>query len=62
MVGLLTQQKEHMSNWLLVPTCLIALLGFIGYAFYQGSRVSPDRNNTNFGPSNNDGWTGGSDS
>jgi hypothetical protein len=51
-----------MSNWLLVPICLIALIGFIGYAFYQGTRVSQDRNNTNFGPSNNDGWTGGSDS
>jgi hypothetical protein len=51
-----------MPDWLLVPICLIALLGFVGYALYQGTKVTPDRNNTNFGPSNNDGWTGGSDS
>ena len=62
MVRLLTEEKEHMPDWLLVPICLIALLGFVGYALYQGTKVTPDRNNTNFGPSNNDGWTGGSDS
>jgi hypothetical protein len=50
-----------MPDWLLAPICLIALLGFIGFACYQGMRVSPDRNNKNFGPSQNDGWSGGSD-
>lgn len=50
-----------MPDWLLAPICLIALLGFIGYACYQGMRVPPDRNNTNFGPSQNDGWSGNSD-
>jgi hypothetical protein len=48
-----------MPNWLPAPICPVALLGFIGYAYYQG--VSPDRNNTNFGPSENDAWSGGSD-
>ena len=41
--------------------CLIALIGFIGYAFYQGTRVSQDRNNTNFGRSQNDALSDGSD-
>jgi len=50
-----------MPDWLLALICLVALLGFIGYALYQGMRVSPDRNNRNFGPSQNDGWPGGSD-
>lgn len=44
-----------MSDWLLAPICLVILLGFIGYAYYQGMRVSPDRNNSDFGP----GWPGG---
>ncbi|MEY9104889.1 hypothetical protein ABH999_001085 [Bradyrhizobium yuanmingense] len=50
-----------MPDWLLALICLVALLGFIGYAFYQGMRVPPDRSNTNFGPGQNDGWSGGSD-
>ncbi|MDN3276033.1 hypothetical protein QWJ07_17350 [Frankia sp. RB7] len=50
-----------MPDWLLVPICLVALLGFIGYGFYQGTKVAPDRNNTNFGPGQNDSWPGGSD-
>jgi hypothetical protein len=44
----------NMSNWVLAPICLAALVGFIGYAYYQGMKVSPDRNNTNTGPSQND--------
>jgi hypothetical protein len=43
-----------MPDWLLAPVCLAALLRFIGYAFYQGSKVSPDRDNSNAGPSQND--------
>ncbi|MEY9363084.1 hypothetical protein ABH994_005805 [Bradyrhizobium yuanmingense] len=27
-----------MPDWLLAPICLVALLGVIGYAFYQGMR------------------------
>jgi hypothetical protein len=50
-----------MPDWLLAPICLVALLGFIGYAYYQEMRVSPDRNNTNFGRSQNDALSGGSD-
>ena len=48
-----------MPSWLLAPLCLAVLMGFIGYAFYQGTKVSPDRNNTNFGPSQNDGQVDG---
>jgi hypothetical protein len=50
-----------MPDWILAPICLVALLGFIGYAYYQGMRVPPDRNNTNFGASQNDGGSGASD-
>src|SRR5262249_44419180 len=31
------------------------LVGFIVFAFRQGAKVKPDRNNRNFGPSANDG-------
>jgi hypothetical protein len=57
-------------NWLLAAICLVALIGFIGYAFYQGTKVRPDRNNSNFGPGHAgqgvndgqiDGTHGGSD-
>jgi hypothetical protein len=34
-----------MPNWLLAPICLIALVGFIVFAFRQGLRVKPDREN-----------------
>jgi hypothetical protein len=44
-----------MPDWLVSLLALIALVGFIGFAFLQGAKVHPDRNNTNFGPSNNDG-------
>ncbi len=50
-----------MPDWLLAPICLVGLLGFIGYAYYQGMGVRPDRNNSNFGPSNNGGGSGASD-
>jgi len=31
------------------------LAGFIGFAFHQGMKVTPDRDNSNFGPTQNDG-------
>jgi hypothetical protein len=43
-----------MPQWLLGLICLVGLLGFIGFAFRQGTKVPPDRNNTNTGPSQND--------
>jgi len=44
-----------MPDWILAPICLGALVGFIWFAFRQGTKVSPDRNNSNFGPNANDG-------
>jgi hypothetical protein len=49
-----------MPDWILAPLCLVLLIGFISYAFRQGMKVKPDRNNRNFGPSANDGWYGSS--
>jgi hypothetical protein len=34
-----------MPDWLLAPICLIVLVGFIGFAFWQGLRVKPDKEN-----------------
>jgi hypothetical protein len=34
-----------------------ALFGFIGYAFYHGTKVHPDRNNIDYGPSLNSSQT-----
>ena len=31
-----------MPDWILAPICLIALLGFIWFAFRQGCSVKPD--------------------
>jgi len=49
----------NMPHWLLALICFAVLAGFIGYAFHQGMKVSPDRNNTNTGPSQNDYPPGG---
>jgi len=49
-----------MPGWLLPLLGFCAIAGFIGFAFRQGTKVSPDRNNTNFGPSQNDGQVDGS--
>jgi hypothetical protein len=38
-------------DWILAPICVVVLVGFIGYAFRQGTKVTPDHNNSNFGPS-----------
>jgi hypothetical protein len=47
-----------MPNWIGPLLALIVIVGFIGFAFRQGMKVSPDRNNTNFGPNQNDGQAG----
>jgi hypothetical protein len=49
------------SDWILAPFCIAILFGFVGYALRQGTKVMPDRSNSNFGPSQNDGWSGSSD-
>jgi len=53
---------QIMPDWILAPICLVILFGFIGYALRQGTKVKPDRNNSNFGPSftGSDGDSGGS--
>jgi hypothetical protein len=48
-----------MLNSFLALSGLAALVGFIGYAFYQGTKVHPDRNNTDYGPSLNSSQTDG---
>jgi hypothetical protein len=34
-----------MPNWLVPAICGIVLVGFIGFAFRQGNKVKPDRDN-----------------
>ena len=51
-----------MPTWLVPLICVVVLFGFIGFALHQGTKVKPDRNNSNFGPSQNDGWGGDSHS
>jgi hypothetical protein len=48
-----------MPTWLLPLLAFCGIAGFIGFAFHQGTKVSPDRNNTNLGPSQNDGQVDG---
>jgi hypothetical protein len=43
-----------MPSWFVPLICLIGLVGFIGFAFRQGTKVHPDRDNQNFGPSQNE--------
>jgi hypothetical protein len=50
-----------MPDWILAPICLVILVGFIAYALRQGTKVTPDRSNNNFGPSQSSGGSGGSD-
>ena len=52
--GVAYPRTWDMPDWLLAPVCLIALVGFIAYAWRQRMRVPPDRNNRNIGPSQND--------
>jgi hypothetical protein len=35
-----------MPDWLLAVVSLVVLVGFIGFAFMQGFRVRPDKNNS----------------
>jgi hypothetical protein len=62
-MGLLHPEESQMPDWILAPICLAILVGFIGFAFRQGLKVRPDRDNTEAGPSLNSGqWdTGGFD-
>ena len=39
-----------MPDWILALICIVILFGFIGYALRQGTKVTPDRSNSNFGP------------
>jgi uncharacterized membrane protein YqiK len=50
-----------MPDWILAPICVVVLVGFIGYAFRQGTKVHPDRNNGNFGPTTNESYSGSPD-
>lgn len=48
-----------MPNWLLPLGAFVILVGFMGYAFRQGTKVEPDRDNPDrwqdFGGPPNDG-------
>ena len=35
-----------MPSWLLLLLAFCAIAGFIGFAFWQGAKVKPDKNNT----------------
>jgi hypothetical protein len=48
---------QIMPDWILGPVGVVLLAGFIFYAFRQGTKVHPDRNNIDFGP--NHGSMGG---
>ena len=54
-------KDRTMPQWLLGLLGFAALAGFIGYALRQGTKVTPDRNNSNLGPSSNEGYSGSSD-
>jgi hypothetical protein len=50
-----------MPDWILAPLCLVFLLGFIGYALRQGTKVSADRTNNGGSDLPGIGSDGGSD-
>jgi hypothetical protein len=58
--GLKQAENQIMPDWILAPICLVILVGFIAYALRQGTKVTPDRSNGNFGPGQNDGYSGSS--
>jgi len=37
---------QIMPNWLLPLLALVAIVGFIAFAFRQGTKVKPDKSNT----------------
>ncbi|OYU61588.1 MAG: hypothetical protein CFE30_14425 [Bradyrhizobium sp. PARBB1] len=38
--------EDHaMPDWILAPICMVALGGFIWFAFRQGFSIKPDENN-----------------
>jgi cbb3-type cytochrome oxidase subunit 3 len=43
-----------MPSWFVPLICFVALVGFLWFAFRQGTKVTPDQNNNNTGPSQND--------
>jgi hypothetical protein len=45
-----------MPDWILGPICAVLLVSFIFYAFRQGMKVKPDRNDSNVGATTNDIW------
>jgi hypothetical protein len=47
-----------MPNWFFPLLALIALAGFIGFAFRQGMKVKPDRDNPDNWPSSGGGSDG----
>jgi len=42
-----------MPDWILGPVCVVLLVGFIFYAFRQGTKIAPDRT-SNGGRTEND--------
>ena len=57
MILTLTEEGPMFPNWIEPLFALIALVGFIGFAFRQGTKVKPDKDN----PDNWQGY-GGADS
>ena len=54
------KEEQLMPSWLLPALSLIVIVGFIGFAFRQGLKVKPDKDNrdnwSNFsGPPDSDG-------
>jgi len=47
-----------MPDWIVAPVCFVILFGFIGFAIRQGTKVKPDRNNSNYGPGHTSGGSG----
>ena len=47
--------EPTMPDWVGPLLALVVIIGFIGFAFRQGTKVKRDPNNANFGPSQNDG-------
>jgi hypothetical protein len=48
-----------MPNWVVPLLAFIVLVGFIGFAFRQGMKVTPDKNNPDNWPSSGGGQSTG---
>jgi hypothetical protein len=55
-------EDRILPQWLLGLLGFAALAGFIAYALRQGTKVTPDPNNSNFGPSQASGSSDGGSS